>query len=104
MFVEVDLLYSGASYSHRAGEHAQAGADRLSRGPVLSGMFGDFPAAKTFHGAMSAAHVQHVKRLQAHQEVLTTVGVNAHRAGTGFTEMDGHNAAKLLAVQCNSDT
>ena len=46
MFVDTGLLHSGANESHRAGGHAQEGADRLSRGPLMSGMFGEFAAAE----------------------------------------------------------
>ncbi|KAA3425689.1 DUF2563 family protein, partial [Mycobacterium tuberculosis] len=52
MFVDVGLLHSGANESHYAGEHAHGGADQLSRGPLLSGMFGTFPVAQTFHDAV----------------------------------------------------
>jgi hypothetical protein len=104
MFVDTDLLHSGANESQRAGGHAQNGADQLSRGPLSSGMFGGFPAAETFHGAVSAAHGQHVKNLQAHQETLTDVGHKAHYAANGFTDMDDRNAAELRSVRCNSGT
>lgn len=48
MFVDVGLLHSGANESHYAGEHAHGGADQLSRGPLLSGMFGTFPSPRLF--------------------------------------------------------
>jgi Protein of unknown function (DUF2563) len=104
MFVDTDLLHSGANESHRAGGHAQDGADQLARGPLPSGMFGDFPAGETFHDAVSAAHAQHVKNLQAHQETLTELGRKAHYAANGFTDMDDRNAANMRAVRCNSVT
>jgi hypothetical protein len=104
MFVDTDLLHSGADESHRAGGHAQDGADRLSRGPLASGMFGGFPAAETFHEAVTVAHGQHVKNLQAHQETLTGLGHKAHYAANRFTTMDDRNAAKERAVRCTSDT
>lgn len=104
MFVDTDLLHSGADESHRAGGHAQDGADRLSQGPLASGMFGGFAAADTFHGAVTAAHGQHVKNLQAHQETLTGVGHKAHYAANGFTDMDERNAAQERAVRWTSGT
>ena len=104
MFVNTDLLHSGGNESHRAGGHAQDGADQLSRGPVPSGMFGGFPAAENFHDAVSSARAQHVKNLQAHRETLTKLGRKAHHAATEFTDMDDRNAAKLRAVRCSSDT
>ena len=67
-------------------------------------MFGDFGAADVYHEAVSAAHAWHVERLQAHNQVLTAIGHKADQAAAQFTDMDEHNAAKLLAVQCNSNT
>jgi hypothetical protein len=104
MFVDADLLHSGANESHRAGWHAQDGADQLSRGPLLSGMFGDFTAAETFHDAVSSARAAHVKGLQARQETLSELGRKAHYAADGFTDMDDRNAAELRAVRCSSGT
>jgi Protein of unknown function (DUF2563) len=104
MFVDTDLLHSGANVSHRAGGHAQDGAAQLSRGPLVSGMFGDFPTAENFHDAVSAAHAQHVENLRAHQETLTELGRKAHYAANGFTDMDDRNAAKMRAVRCSSAT
>jgi uncharacterized protein DUF2563 len=102
MFVDPELLHAGGDQSHRAGGHAQDGADHLARGPLASGMFGDFAAADTFHQAVTTAHAQHVKNLQAHQETLTSVGSKAHVAAKGFKEMDTRNAAELRAVRPSS--
>lgn len=104
MFVDPGLLHAGGTQSHRAGGHAQEAADQLSRGPLLSGMFGEFPAADEFHNAVSAGHAKHVQSLRVHQEALTAIGSKAHRAASEFTDMDERNAAKLRAVRCNSGT
>ncbi len=104
MFVDPGLLHSGAKESHRAGGRAQDGADHFARGPLMSGMFGDFAAAEAFHEAVSSAHAQHVKALQGHQEVLTAVGTKAHYAAREFTAMDARNAAQLQAVRGNPGT
>jgi hypothetical protein len=104
MFVDTDLLHSGANESHRAGAHAQQGADQLSRGPLAAGMFGGFAAAETFHEAVTAAHGRHVKDLQAHQETLTGLGHKAHYAADEFTNMDDRNAAEERAVRWTSGT
>ena len=104
MIVHTDLLRSGADVSHRAGGHARDGADQLSRGPLASGMFGGFPAAEAFHGAVCSAQAEHVKNLQAHQETLTELGRKAHYAANGFTDMDDRNAAEMRAVRCSSGT
>ena len=45
MFVITDLLHAAGNESHRAAEHAQEGADQLSRRPLSSGILGEFPAA-----------------------------------------------------------
>ncbi|MDT5347302.1 MAG: hypothetical protein QOH91_589 [Mycobacterium sp.] len=104
MFVDTEWLHSGANQSHRAGGHAQAGADRLSRGPLSSGMFGNFAAADVFHEAISSAHAGHVKTLQFQHQTLTAVGDKAHRTAAGFTAMDERNAANLRMGQWNSNT
>ncbi len=99
MFVDTELLRSGANESHRAGGHAQEAADHLSRGPLMSGMFGEFAAAEEFHDAVRSAHTQHVQTLQAHREALTAIGGKAHLAANGFTAMDARNAAAERAVR-----
>ncbi|WAC93698.1 DUF2563 family protein [Mycobacterium sp. Aquia_213] len=99
MYVDTGLLHSGGSQSHRAGGHAQDAADRLSRGPLMSGMFGDFSAAEEFHEAVSVAHGKHVKSLQAHGETLTDVGGKAYKAAASFTDMEAHNSGDLRAVR-----
>jgi Protein of unknown function (DUF2563) len=104
MFVNTDLLHLGANESHRAGGHAQDGADQLSRGPLASGMFGGFPAAETFHDAVTAARGQHVKNLRDNQETLTGLGHKAHYAADEFTNMDERNAAEERAVRWTSGT
>jgi hypothetical protein len=104
MFVNTELLHSGAGESHRAGTHAQEAADHLSRGPLLSGMFGGFAAADAFHDAVSMAQAEHVKSLRAHQETLNAIGGRARRAAAEFTEMEQHNSAELRALRCSSGT
>ncbi|BBZ40009.1 DUF2563 family protein [Mycobacterium conspicuum] len=99
MFVDTALLHSAANESHRAGDHAHQGAERLSRGPLIPGMFGEFAAAEEFHDAVRSAHSRHVKTLRAHQEALTAVGDKAHLAARGFTAMDVRNAAAERAVR-----
>lgn len=99
MFVDTALLHSGGNESHRAGGHAQEGADQLARGPLASGMFGDFAAADAFHEAVTTAHSQHVQNLQGHRETLTDVGAKAHVAARGFMSMDQQNEGELKAVR-----
>lgn len=102
MFVDTELLHSGGNQSHRAGGHAQDGADHLAQGTVAPGMFGDFAAADAFHSAVAASHEQHVKNLQGHSDTLTSVGTKAHCAANGFTNMDEQNATEMRAVRPDS--
>ncbi|OBH05319.1 MULTISPECIES: DUF2563 family protein [unclassified Mycobacterium] len=104
MFVDTVLLHSGGNDSHRAGGHAQEGADQLAQGPLGSGMFGDFAAADSFHSAVTAAHTQHMQTLEGHKQTLTDVGAKAHYAARGFTDMDQHNAGELRAVRPGAST
>jgi hypothetical protein len=103
MFVDTEGLHAGANQSDRAGGHAQDAADRLSRGPLSSGMFGDFSAADVFCEAVASAHAGHVRILQAQHQALTALGDKAHRAAVEFTAMDELNAAKLRMGRCNSN-
>ncbi|OBA64946.1 hypothetical protein A5647_24840 [Mycobacterium sp. 1100029.7] len=93
MFVDPGLLHAGGNQSHRAAGHAQEAADQLSRGLLLSEMFGEFPAADHSHDAVRVAHEKHVQTLRVHQDALINIG-----------SMDKRNAAKLRAVRCNSNT
>lgn len=95
MFVDTDLLFSGAIESHRAGGHVQEAAEGLSRAPLAAGMFGDLAAAEAFHATVVAAHAQHVRNLQSHHMTLTDIGSQAQQGAAEFTEMDVSNAATL---------
>jgi hypothetical protein len=104
MFVDTGFLHAGANDSHRAGSHADDGANHLAGTSSVAGMFGDFAAAGEFHEAVTRAHTHHTARLRAHQEILSDVGDKARAAAVDFTDMEQQNAAKLRAVRCNSDT
>lgn len=99
MFVNTAKLHSGADMSHSASEQAQAGANHLSGSPPAAGMFGDFADAADFQEALSAAHAQHVRSLQGHQERLNDVGAKAHNVASAFTAMDDHNASELRKLR-----
>jgi Protein of unknown function (DUF2563) len=102
MFVNTDLLHSGASESRNGGSHAGDGADHLSRTSPTAGMFGDFAAADEFHESVAQAHSGHTAQLRAHQATLEHVANRASTAATAFTKMDAQNAAQVKAVGCNS--
>jgi hypothetical protein len=98
MFVDTAMLHSGAAQSHRASEHAQDGANRLSATSPVAGMFGDFADAEAFHDAVSSAHAHHVKTLQNHQQNLNDVGTKTHHAAYSFTATEDNNTKVLREV------
>jgi pyruvate/2-oxoglutarate dehydrogenase complex dihydrolipoamide acyltransferase (E2) component len=104
MFVNTMMLHSGAAESHRAGSHADDGANHLARKSPVPGMFGDFATAAAFHEAVTQARTQHTAKLRAHQQTLSNVGDKARTVAAAFTEMDERNASKLKAVRCTSAT
>jgi Protein of unknown function (DUF2563) len=104
LFVDPAMLNSGADSSRQAADHAGDGAVTLSSASVGSNIFGAFPAADAFAGAVSAAHADHVKILQSHQESLGNLGGNADTVAAAFTEMEQNNASALRAIRCNYAT
>jgi hypothetical protein len=104
MFVNTALLHSGANDSHRAGWHADDGANQLVRTSPVTGIFGDFEAAHAFHEAVARSHTHHTAMLRAHQETLCNVGDKARTAAVELTDMEERNAAELRAVRCSSVT
>lgn len=101
MFVDTGMLHAGAADSHRAGAHADDGANHLASTSPVAGMFGDFAAAHDFHDAVSAAHAQHTATLRGHATTLNDVGVQAGTAATEFTETEDRNTAAMDAVGCD---
>jgi hypothetical protein len=104
MFVDTGTLHAGANDSHRAGAHADDGANHLARTSPVAGMFGDFAGADAFHGVVAQAHTHHTVKLRVHQQILSDVGDKARTVATAFTEMDECNASELKVVRCNSVT
>jgi uncharacterized protein DUF2563 len=98
IFVDTAMLHSGAGQSHRASEHVQEGANRLSGATPVAGMFGSFAAADDFHDAVSAAHAHHVKTLQNHQQNLNNVGAKTHHVAYSFSATEDNNAKVLRDV------
>ena len=98
MQVDVDEMRSGANRSYNAASFALEGADQLSRVNPSSGMFGDFPAAESFHGALTEAHSNHVDRLRRHENRLGVLGDKGHKTASVFVEMEERNAEALRSV------
>lgn len=102
MFVDTELLHSGAGESRRAGEHTHHAVARLSRESLPSQMFGDFPAAAVFHEAAAAAQSQHLRVLSDHSANLAAVSDRAHRAAVEFISTEEDNARTVRGVRCCS--
>lgn len=98
MRVDTEMLHSGAAESHRAGDHAQDGANQLSGAGLTDGMFGEFEGAEAFHEAISTAHATHVKALESHSETLRDLGTKTHQAAYTFTATEDHSAKVLRDV------
>jgi hypothetical protein len=96
--VDPAMLHSGAAETHRASEHAAAGANALSGAVPSAGMFGAFEAAEAFREAITVAHAEHVKALESHRDTLQDLGMKAHHAAYTFTATDDHNAKVLRDV------
>lgn len=98
MQVDVGELRAGANRSYQAAWLAMEGADRLARGRVAAGIFGDFGAAETFCGALGDAHTTHVQRLRDHESRLGVLGDKAHTTASAFVDMEERNAEALRSV------
>jgi hypothetical protein len=96
--VDVGEMRSGANRSYNAASFAMEGADQLSRASVGAGIFGDFPAAESFHGALSEAHSNHIQRLREHESHLGVLGDKGHKTASAFVDMEERNAEALRSV------
>lgn len=91
-------MRSGANRSYTAASFAMEGADQLSRVNAASGIFGGFPAAESFHGALSDAQSNHIQRLREHETHLGVLGDKGHKTASVFIEMEERNAEALRSV------
>ncbi len=98
MHVNTDGLRNGANTSFSAADHAFEGANSLGRVGIGSSIFGDIPAAASFHEAVSGAQARHVTMIDSHSQRLGTVGDKAHQAAADFSDMEAQNKARLDAV------
>ena len=96
MQVDVGEMRSGANRSYNAASLAMEGADQLSR--AGASIFGDFPAAESFHSALSDAHSNHVQRLREHENHLGVLGDKGHKTASVFVDMEERNAEALRSV------
>ena len=98
MLVEPELLHSGATVTHEAGQLVLSGAERLAGASLPRGMFGDFPAAHSFHAKMAVHHAENVALMRRHHQVLTNIGDKAHAAARGFTHTEQANTASITSL------
>ncbi|MDX1883506.1 DUF2563 family protein [Mycolicibacterium sp. 120270] len=98
MRVEPDVLKDGAGVSRNAGQIVNDGADALAQAVIPAGIFGDFEAAHSFHGRLSAGHRSQVQAMRGNHRTLTDVGDKAYRAALSFEHTEADNRARIDAV------
>jgi Protein of unknown function (DUF2563) len=101
MFVDTELLRSGAEFSRSAGTNAQHGTDRLSSAQLPAKMFGDFAAAEDFRRALGRAHETHVRSLQGYQAEFSGLADKARSAAIIFLNQDEQSALSLHTAKCD---
>ncbi len=98
MRVDSELLSSGGNASRDAGEHLLGGAARFSATAVGSSVFGDFEAARSFHGRLSAHQIEQATRMRNNHQTLTDVGTKAKAAAVAFAETEDRNRSEVDTV------
>jgi hypothetical protein len=98
MWVEPELLSSGGDVARKAGEHVLGGAAKLSAAPIGSTIFGDFAAAQSFHGRLSAHHISQVTQMRNSHQTLTDVGIKAKTSASRFAETEERNRHSVDTV------
>ncbi|MCV7345201.1 DUF2563 family protein [Mycolicibacterium rhodesiae] len=98
MQVDLGEMRSGANRSYNAADRAQEGASALSRTAVAPGIFGAFETAEAFHSSLSQKHTHHVTRMADHSVGLGALGDKAHRAASGFSDMEELNTEAVREV------
>jgi hypothetical protein len=98
MEVNTEHMLGGGDSCTYAADAARKGAERLARETIERNIFGDFDAGHQFHSAISAAHQDHIERLNGHDTALTNLSGHAKDAAQSFTTTDdaggdGINAA-----------
>jgi hypothetical protein len=95
MWVEPELLSSGGDVARGAGERVRDGAADLSAASIGSTIFGDFPAAQSFHQRLSAHRDNQVSRMDHNHRRLTDVGQKAKTASNRFSQTEDRNRSTL---------
>ncbi|BBY63513.1 DUF2563 family protein [Mycolicibacterium helvum] len=99
MQVDVGEMRAGANRSYSAAALAMEGADQLNRVGGGVSIFGGFPAAESFHGALSEADSNHIQRLREHEDHLGVLGDKGHKTASVFLAMEERHAEALRSVQ-----
>ncbi len=95
MWVEPEVLKSGANVARSAGETVLSGADALGQASIPAGMFGDFDEAHTFHSKLTAGHASHVRVMRGNHVTLTDVGDKAQYSATLFETTEARNSTAV---------
>lgn len=103
MKVDTAHLHAGADRCSDAAATALGAAGKLAEKGPMAGMFGDFAGAHEFHGAISAAHRDHIAQLQGHHRALTDISDKSRSAANEFTAGDSSTAVSLLAAEAGFD-
>jgi hypothetical protein len=95
MWVEPELLSSGGDVARGAGERLRGGAATLSSASIGSTIFGDFPAAQSFHQRLSSHRDNQVSRMDDNHRRLTDVGSKARAASGRFSATEEANRSAV---------
>ncbi|HKV17643.1 MAG TPA: DUF2563 family protein [Mycobacterium sp.] len=98
MWVEPELLNSGGDVTRGAGERVRGGATNLSAASIGSTIFGDFPAARSFHQRLSAHRDNQVSTMDHNHRRLDDIGQKAKTASSLFSETEERNRSALDTV------
>ena len=99
MEVDAAHLHAGAVRCSDAASTALAAAGKLAGKEPTAGMFGDFAEAHAFHGAVSAAHQDHIEQLRVHHRALTDICDRSRSGAAKFTAADASTADSLRAAE-----
>jgi hypothetical protein len=98
MKVDTGHLRGGANGCAEAAGMALSGAERFAGKAPQTGIFGDFAEAHGFHGAVVAAHKDHVDQLHGHHQALTAIGDKGHSAAATFASTDESEGSSIVAA------
>ena len=98
MWVEPELLSSGADVARSAGERVLGGAAALSETSIGSSIFGDFDAARSFHQRLGQHRTGQVNKMRDNHQTLTGVGDKAKTSSGWFAATERRNTEEVSQV------